>query len=336
MKFEKHPEEVKEIMVSNLVSISENASVKKALAHFRNMKGNSRDEPNIHDIYVVDKHKHLVGVVPLVDLWNASPDKSVSELMNKNVDYLKTKDDPEYAADLIQKLDKEALPVVNDENRLVGAVRFDDIMDVEDEEFSEDMYRLAGMSFTSAERARSSAILESSISTILKLRMPWLIVALLGGLLAGFVVDTYEATLEATFALAIFIPAIMDMGGNVGTQSSTIFVRGTALGQISEKEVVSHVAKEAMVGLLIGLLVGGFAGVAAFLWQGNLALGLVIFLSLTLTCMIASTLGYVVPWVAHKLGFDPAAISDPFITTIKDVSALMIYFSLAAALIPMI
>jgi len=336
IELKEHPDQVKEIMADEYIAVNQNTPAEKAIEHFREQKAKPKDETTIYYIYVIDEYEHLVGVLSLVELLHAKPDKPVKEIMKKDVISLKTDDDPEHAAKKIQAADLMSLPVVDEKNRLVGAVRFDDIMDVVDEEFSEDMYRLAGFSFMEAERTRSTAILESPIKTILKLRIPWLLVALAGGLIAGFVIDQYEETLEATLALAIFLPAIMDMGGNVGTQSSTIFVRGTALGQIGEQNVKRHIMKEGLVGLLIGVLVGSLAGIAAYLWQGMPELGIVIFLTLTLTCIIASMIGYGIPWIAHKLGYDPAAVSDPFITTIKDVTALLIYFSLAAALVPMI
>ncbi|WGI18159.1 magnesium transporter [Methanonatronarchaeum sp. AMET-Sl] len=327
---------VKEVMVQDYISVNQNTTAEEAIEHFREQKAKPKEETTIYYIYVIDEYEHLVGVLSLVELLHAKPDTKVKEIMKEDVITLKTNDDPEFAAKKIQEVDLMSLPIVDDKNRLVGAVRFDDIMDVVDEEFSEDIYRLAGFSFMEAERTRSTAILESSIKTILKLRVPWLLVALVGGLLAGLVIDTYEETLEATLALAIFLPAIMDMGGNVGTQSSTIFVRGTALGQIGEQNVKKHILKEGVVGLLIGGLVGVLAGIVAYLWQGMPELGIVIFLSLTLTCTIASIIGYGIPWIAHKIGYDPAAVSDPFITTIKDVTALLIYFSLAAALVPIV
>ncbi|OUJ18546.1 Mg/Co/Ni transporter MgtE [Methanonatronarchaeum thermophilum] len=336
IELKEHPDTVEEIMVDKYIAVNQNTSAEKTIEKFREQKAKPTDETTIYYIYVIDEYKHLVGVLSLIELLHAKPDKPVKEIMKKDVISLKKQEDPENAAKKIQKADLMSLPVVDDKNKLIGAVRFDDIMDVVDEEFSEDMYRLAGFSFTEEETARSTAILDSPIKTILKLRIPWLLVALVGGLLAGFVIDTYEETLEATLALAIFLPAIMDMGGNVGTQASTIFVRGTALGQIGEQNVKKHILKEGLVGLLIGILVGTIAGIAAYLWQGIPELGVVIFLSLTLTCIVASLIGYGIPWIAHKLGYDPAAVSDPFITTIKDVTALLIYFSLATALVPII
>jgi len=245
--------------------------------------------------------------------------------------------DPEVAAAEIANEEFPALPVIDEEGVLVGVLRTDDMIDVVEEEATEDILKSAGFSFADVEQARSTAILESSIPRILRLRLPWLIVALAGGLLAGGVIEAYEDTLEAVVALAFFVPVIMDMGGNVGTQASTIFVRGLALGQIDDRNAMRHFAREGVIGLLIGLIIGSIGAAAAFIWQRDEAhapeLALVVFVGLVSVCVVASVVGYVIPWAMNKLGFDPAAASDPLITTVKDVTALLIYFGLAAVLL---
>ena len=158
--------------------------------------------------------------------------------------------------------------------------------------------------------------------------MPFLIITLIGGMLAGLVIEGYEASLEAIAALAIFIPVIMDMGGNVGTQSSTIFTRALVLGQINVRRFFQHWLREVKVGLSMGVLLGLAAGVIAALWQQMPALGIVVGLSLTFTITIATALGFMIPYILVKLGFDQAAGSDPIITTIKDITGLFIYFFL--------
>ncbi|MEM4782548.1 MAG: magnesium transporter [Halalkalicoccus sp.] len=188
-------------------------------------------------------------------------------------------------------------------------------------------------SITDAEQVRSDLVLGSSIPRILWIRLPWLIVALVGGLAAGGVIEAFEDTLEAVVALAFFVPVIMDMGGNVGTQASTIFVRGLALGQIDDKTALKYTAREGLVGLIIGVIIGGIGGLFAVWWQGIPELGIVVFVGLVTVCVVASVVGYVIPWIAHKLGFDPAAASVPLITTVKDITALVIYFWLASILL---
>ncbi|AGB36919.1 magnesium transporter [Natronococcus occultus] len=195
---------------------------------------------------------------------------------------------------------------------------------------------IRGENIKDAELTRSELILTSSLPKKIWLRLPWLLVALAGGLLAGGVIGGAEGSLEAAeiALLAIFVPVIMDMGGNVGTQASTIFVRGLATGHIDDKNAVKHLAREGVFGLVIGLIIGGIAATIALVWQGNAALSMVLFTALVAVCTIASVFGYLIPWVAHKLGFDPAAVSDPVVTTFKDLTAVLIYFGLAIWLLP--
>ncbi len=155
-------------------------------------------------------------------------------------------------------------------------------------------------------------------------------VTLIGGILAGMVIGRYEEFLASVTALAFFIPVIMDMGGNVGTQSSTIFTRGLVLGQISIRRFFRHLGREVFYGLGMGLLLGALGGLGAYFWQGNLALGLVVGISLALTITVAAGLGFLIPYLLVRLGLDQAAGADPIITTIKDITGLMIYFTMVS------
>lgn len=159
-------------------------------------------------------------------------------------------------------------------------------------------------------------------------------------MIAGGVIEVYEDTLKPVVALAFFVPVIMDMDGNVGTQASTIFVGGLAVGHIDDRNAMRHFAREGAVGLLIGLIIGAIGASGAYLWQGvwrgepyATELSIVVFIGLVVVCIVASVVGYVIPWVMYKLGFDPAAASDPLITTVKDETALLIYCGLAAVLL---
>ncbi|ADU31740.1 magnesium transporter [Evansella cellulosilytica] len=180
---------------------------------------------------------------------------------------------------------------------------------------------------------KSDVLVNGSIFQIWKVRLPFLIITLIGGMLAGAVVGAFEEALEAIVILAIFIPVIMDMGGNAGTQSSSIFTRAFVLGQITFDTWKKHLVKEIKVGLSMGAALGVAACAIATMWQGIFELGVVVGLSLFFTVTIATTLGFLIPYILLKLGFDQAAGSDPFITTIKDVTGLLIYFGLASVLL---
>ncbi len=331
-----HADTVGELTDGEFVAVTEDTFAGIAIDRFREFRPDD-DETTIYYLYVVDDAERLVGVMSLRELLNAPEDDLVSDHMETDLVTLAQGADPELAAREMGELDFPALPVVDEDGRLVGIVRTEDMLEVVEEEASEDILKSAGFSFVDVETARSSAILESSIPRILRLRLPWLLVALAGGLLAGGVIEHHEDTLEGVVALAFFVPVIMDMGGNVGTQASTIFVRGLALGHIDDRNAMKHFAREGFIGLLIGLIIGGVGAGAAYLWQRNepyaTELAIVVFVGLVSVCVVASVVGYVIPWVMNKLGFDPAAASDPLITTVKDVTALLIYFGLAAVLL---
>jgi len=212
----------------------------------------------------------------------------------------------------------------------VGVVTVDDAIDVLEEETTDDIFDkvgLADIAMTRRESSRSEQLVKGPLKNVLKVRVPFLIITLIGGMLAGAVIDVYEATLEAIAAVAIFIPVIMDMGGNVGTQSSTIFTRALVLGHINMKHFRKHLFREMGIGISIGVIMGAAALAIATLWQGNIDFGYAVGISLALTMTLATTLGFLIPWVLVKLGFDQAAGSDPFITTVKDVTGLFIYFT---------
>ncbi len=336
---ELHANEVSELVEDDYVAVPDDTFVGMAIDRFREFTP-ADDEATIYYLYVLDEDDRLVGAMSLRELLNAPEDELVSEYMETDLVTLNANADPEVAAREMSDLDFPALPVVDDDGVLVGILRTDDMLDVVEEEASEDILKSAGFTFTDIESSRSEAILESSISRILRLRLPWLVLALAGGLLAGAVIEGFEAELEAVVALAFFVPVIMDMGGNVGTQASTIFVRGLALGHIDDRNAMRHFGREGLIGLLIGLIIGSIGAGAAYVWQGVLRgethafeLSIVVFVGLVSVCVVASVVGYVIPWVMNKLGYDPAAASDPLITTVKDVTALLIYFSLAAVLL---
>jgi len=209
-------------------------------------------------------------------------------------------------------------------------------MDILEEETTEDMYNQAGLANVSGtEFDRSDVLVNGSILKIWKVRLPFLVITLVAGLLAGLVIGGFEEALMSTAAVAIFIPLIMDMGGNVGTQSSTVFARGVVLGHIDTRNFMKHFLKETSVGLSIGLLVGVIAGIAAgivsYMWQGAPMLGVAVGLALICTMTLAALLGFLVPFVLIKMNVDQAAGSAPIITSIKDISGLLIYFVLVNA-----
>jgi magnesium transporter len=250
--------------------------------------------------------------------------------MVKNAIRVSTDADQEEVAKTLQELDLLAIPVVDKENRLVGIVTVDDAMDVLEEEATEDILDHAGFA-GSDEANRSEVLIKGSLWKIWRVRLPFLLATLVLGMISGLVIDGFEETLEAITAVAIFIPLIMGMGGNIGTQSSTVFVRGVVLGHIQTSHFIKPFIKEIGVGLSIGLLVGVISGVVAAIWLQMPMLGLAVGLAMVVTMTVAALLGYLVPYILIKLNADQAAGSAPIITTLKDLVALVIYFACVTA-----
>ena len=203
----------------------------------------------------------------------------------------------------------------------LGIITVDDIIDVIEEEATEDIYRLAGTS-----EVEGVNILEASVTNIASKRLPWLLLSLLGGLLSGSVIGAFEATLEFIVVLAVFIPVIMGMGGNVGTQASTLFVRGLATGEIEKRDVWRYLLRELKVGLAMGIVNGAIVAAATLLWQGRPILGLVVGIAMFITITFATLIGTLVPMFFNYYGVDPAISAGPFVTTINDFTGLLIYF----------
>nr|WP_275581494.1 magnesium transporter [Amphibacillus cookii] len=314
------------IMTTEYVRLKRSYTAAEAIEKLR---VHAQDKETIYTIYITDESRTLEGVVSLKELVMAAPEQKLEEIMHKKIIKVSTDTDQEEVARTLQELDLLALPVVDSESRLVGIITFDDAMDILEEETTEDIFNKAGLAdLNSRESDRSERLVNGSLFQIWKVRLPFLVITMIGGLMAGVVIEAFEEALEAIAAVAIFIPVIMDMGGNAGTQSSTIFARGLILGNINTKKFIKHLGKETLVGLSMGVLVGIATGIIASTWQGLPELGIAVGLALAITMTLATTLGFFIPFVLFKLGTDQAAGADPIITTIKDISGLLIYFIL--------
>lgn len=284
------------------------------------------DAETIYYIYVTDKEKHLKGVVSLRDLILADPELTLEDVMLTDVKKVDANMDQEDVAKVFEKYGFLGLPVVDDKNILLGIITVDDVMDVLEEEATEDILKLAG---TDSQRDIEG------ISPWYRAcrRLPWLLVALFGQIISGAVISGFSKALEAVVALSFFIPVLMDMGGNVGTQSSAVVVRGIATNRINVRELWENIIREGFIGLILGSICGIIAALIVYLWQGIPALGLVVGISMTLTLTVAAVLGTFVPLTLNKLGKDPAVSSGPFVTTMLDIISLTVYFSSASLFI---
>lgn len=315
------------IMTPALVRLKENLTVQQAIERIREVGVHSE---TIYYCYVTDEKRILTGVVSLRDLVMAKADALIKDIMKTDVIVANTHDDQEKVARQIQEHDFLAVPIVDKENRLVGIVTVDDAMDVLQEEATEDLFIKAGLGhIQSSEIARSYDLVKGNVAAALRARLPYLIITLFGGMLAGGIIGVFEESLKSILALAFFIPVIMDMGGNVGTQSSTIFTRGLLLGHITMNQFWRQLFREVKVGLAMGLFLGTCSGIFGWVWQGSIRIGLVLMLSILLTITLATVVGFAVPYALKKWGFDQAAGADPIITTIEDITGLIIYFAVA-------
>ena len=319
------------IMTTEYISFPENMVVEEAIRRLRQI---APEAETVYYVYVVDDESQLIGVLSLRELIASSDGTRLAEFMRKNVLSVPVDMDQEEVARLVSKYDLLAVPVVDERNRLLGIVTVDDILDVLEEEATEDIYRRVG-----AGELDNVDLVDASVRSIIGKRLPWLIITLFGGLLSGSVIGFYEHTLQTVVALAFFIPVIMDMGGNVASQSSTVFVRGVATGDIGSGERWGYFFREIRVGLTMGIICGVTVAIATTLaarlgmWQMSpqfiSALGFTVGTAMFTTVTLGAVIGTLVPLLFSQAGIDPAYAAGPLVTTIKDMTGLLIYFYIA-------
>ena len=313
------------IMTKEFISLPGTLPVEEAIARLREIAPKAA---TIYYIYVVDYRNRLIGVLSLRELFAAQDGTLIAKIIRKNIIKVDVNVDQEEVARLVSKYDLLAVPVVDEEGYLLGIITIDDILDVVEEEATEDIYRLVGTS-----EVEGTDLVEASVFNLAKKRLPWLMISLLGGLVSGSVIGVFEEALQAAVVLAVFIPVIMDMGGNVGAQSSTVFVRGLATGEIVVSDVWRYFLREVRIGLTIGITTGIVIAAAAIAWKGIPMLGVVVGAAMFATVFLAAVIGILVPAILNKFGADPALAAGPFVTTIKDVTGLLIYFYVAGLLL---
>jgi magnesium transporter len=306
------------IMNPKVFSLHEDMTVGEAITRLQ-----SSDEVEmVFYIYVVDDRNHLVGVLSLRQLLLKRPDRRLKDIMVTKVFSARTDTDQEDVARLVDSYNVLAIPVVDEENKLVGVITVDDVIDVIKEEATEDIYRLAGLDVH--ERVFSSP------GTSVRMRIPWLAVNLATAFLAAFVVSLFEGTIQRFAVLAVFMPIVAGMGGNAGTQTLTVMVRGIALGELSWSNSRKALVKETLVGIVNGLTIGFFVAVVAFLWKGSAVLGGILALAMIGNLLVAAVMGTLVPLALRWLKVDPALASSVFVTTATDVCGFMLFLGLGA------
>lgn len=290
---------------------------------------------SLYYIYVMNEQQHLFGVVSLWELIKASPEKTVRDVMTKDLITVKESQDQESLSKIFSESGLIAIPVVDSDGCIKGIVTLDDIVHVVQEEATEDIQKLGGM------EALDVPYLQASMGDMIKKRAGWLVLLFFGELLTATAMSYFEAEIARAVVLALFIPLIISSGGNSGSQATTLVIRAMALGQIRLSDWWRVVRREILVGFYMGLILGAIGFLRIILWQqvrpiygehyGMLAL--VIFVSLTGVVSFGTLTGSFLPFVMKKLGFDPASASAPFVATLVDVSGVLIYFSIASALL---
>ena len=307
------------LMTTEFVVVSVFVKAEKAIEIIRLY---APDAETIYYVYVIDGLNHLVGILSLRELIIAGPETLIGDIMIQNVTSCNVRDDQEEVADLMTKYDLLALPVVDDEDHILGIITVDDIVDVIQDEASEDIYRMAGT--TEAELDEDASVVTAFLS-----RLPWLLITICGGFCSGAVLDHFEMTLSQVAALIIFIPMMTGIAGNVGTQSCTVTVRGIAMGNITTKVAVTTILREALLGFALGTTIGSIVCLVSSFWQHSFALGLTVGLTILLNNFMAALLGTVVPLALERFHIDPAVASSAFITTTSDIVGLLNYSVIA-------
>ena len=316
------PDSAGSIMTIEYVDLKKTMTVRRALDH---IKETGLDKETVYTCYVTDKNRKLEGIVSLRKLVISDEDKTIESIMDEDVIYVHTGDDQETVAGIFKKYGFLALPVVDKENRLTGIITFDDIIDVIDQETTEDFQKMAAMS-PSEER-----YLDASIFSLAKHRIIWLMVLMISATLTGGIIRKFEDVLQTVVVLTAFIPMLMDTGGNSGSQSSTLIIRGLALGEIELKDVGKVMWKEFRISIVVGIVLAivNFFRIYIFDDVGILVSFTVSF-TLFITVIISKVIGGILPMLAKKVNIDPAIMAGPLITTIVDALSLMIYFSVAS------
>ena len=322
-KLLKYPEDTAGgIMQTELLSVREEVLIEDAIIQLMALSENIGDVPNV---FVVDKNRRLVGILPVRKLLIVKHEMPISGIIDRNVISVNVNEDQEEVANIFKKYDLVSLAVVDDDSRLVGRIQIDDIVDVLVEEASEDMLHMAGI-------YQDEKIMDPPLKSV-RMRLPWLVINLATATLAASVVGLFQDTLQAMVILAMFMPIVAGMGGNAGTQALTVTIRGIALGELSFNNAKRAVLNGITIGLLNGVVTGVIMALIAYYWKGNYMLGIVLGLAMMVNLFIANFFGIIIPLVLKWLKIDPAVASSIFLTTLTDCIGFFSFLGLATLFI---
>lgn len=328
------PETAGGIMSTDFATVIEDMTVKQAIQKLRE---DSPSKKMIYYIYVVDKNMQLLGFVSLKDLIMAAPDEKVASVLHENFVYAEVNDDRESVAQQVEKYDLVAIPILNEEKQLVGIVRYDDAMDVIRAEETEDMEKFMGI----VSNEETSDYLKSSSFQHFKKRVIWIVGLFIASILSEVIIHKHEALLGRLTVLALYLPMIAGAGGNAGSQAATVVIRAISLGQVTLRNWLGVILKEAKVAFLLAFCLFFLAFLKVMILSGNVVLenhnayrlAFAIALSLSLQVITSTVLGAALPLIAKYFNGDPAVAASPAITTLVDITGMAIYFAIAVALL---
>lgn len=313
------------LMTVEYVDLKENLTVSQAIERIRKV---GMDSETINICYVLDAQRKLLGTVALRYLLLSDEDEQIGDIMNENVISINTMMDQEEVAGQFKKYDFTAMPVVDNENRLVGIITVDDIVDIMEEENTEDMERMAAIA------PSDKSYMRTGVQETFQKRIPWLLLLMLSATFTGAIITSFQEALSAYAALIAFIPMLMGTGGNAGGQASVTVIRGLSLGEIEYRDVPRVIWKEVRVAALCGICLGAVNFVKLMVFNRmEVTVALVVSLTLVIVVLLAMLIGCILPVAAKRLGLDPAVMSSPFITTISDALSLLVYFKLATVML---
>ncbi|MEL7501964.1 MAG: magnesium transporter [Cyanobacteria bacterium J06554_6] len=308
------------VMTPEYVSIKENWTIARSLEHIRRLANVSE---TIYYLFVTDNARRLTGILSLRTLVIGQPDQTIGELMTREVVSVQTDADQEEVARLIQRYDFLAVPVVDTEQRLVGIITVDDVIDILEEETTKDIYTLGGV------QSGGDNYFQTNLLTVARKRVVWLSVLLLTNTVTTAVIRSQEDIIQQVAVLAAFIPLLIGTGGNVGAQSSTVVIRGINTDELPIRNALKVIQREAIAGAFLGLMLGIAVTLWAYALQGDWGVSIIVGISLWGISILASSAGAALPFLFQSVGFDPALMSAPFITTVVDVFGVLIYLNLA-------
>ena len=311
------------IMTTEFIDLKETMTVEQALQRIRDI---GIDSETIYNCYVLNRNRVLLGMINIKEILISKKEQIIKDLMTTNVISVNTLEDQEDAAKIFDKYDLYAVPVVDNENRLVGIITVDDAINVIQDEASEDFEKMAAMS------PNEKGYFETSVFKHAKNRIVWLLVLMLSSAITGGIITNYEEAFAAVPLLVAFIPMIMGTGGNCGSQSSTLIIRGLATDEIELKDLFKALWKEFRVSIIVGVVLAIVNGIRIMIQYNDIQLAIVIGLTLIATVALSKALGCLLPMFAKKLKLDPAIMATPLITTLVDIFSILVYFQIATAI----